>query len=102
MAYSRVVAKAIPLMEAQHYKCIKCQLPSVIHILPSALKAHQSTEDVAVPVEVQQMLIQGAEDAGTNVTSKEIKSGHGVILCRPKEVVEFITEAAAALHETRQ
>lgn len=55
-----------------------------IHILPSALKAHQSTEDVAVPVEVQQMLIQGVEDAGANVTSKEIKSGHGVILCRPK------------------
>ena len=72
-----------------------------IHILPGALKAHQSTEDVAVPVEIQRMLIQGAEDAGANATSREIKSGHGVMLCRPKEAMEFITEAAA-LHETRQ
>ena len=53
------------------------------------------TEDVAVPVNIQRMLIQGAKDAGANVTSREVKSGHGAMLCRPKEVADFITEAVA-------
>jgi pimeloyl-ACP methyl ester carboxylesterase len=53
------------------------------------------TEDMAVPVEIQRMLIQGAKDAGANVTSREIKSSHGVMVSRPREVAEFITEALA-------
>ena len=55
------------------------------------------TEDLSVPVEIQRMLIQGAKDAGANVTSKEIQSGHGAMLCRPKDVADFITEALADL-----
>lgn len=54
------------------------------------------SEDMAVPVEIQRMLIQGAKDAGANVKSREIKSGHGVLLCKPRESAEFISEALAA------
>jgi hypothetical protein len=46
--------------------------------------------DLAVPVEVQRMFIQGAKDAGANVMSREIKSSsHCVIVSRPREVLEF-------------
>lgn len=51
------------------------------------------TEDRAVPVEIQRMMVQGAKDAGANVTSREINSGHSVLLCKPRESAEFITEA---------
>jgi pimeloyl-ACP methyl ester carboxylesterase len=54
------------------------------------------TEDLALPVEIQRMLIQGAKDAGANVVSREIKSSHCVMVSRPREVSEFIIEALAA------
>ena len=54
------------------------------------------TEDLAVPVEIQRMFIQGAKDAGANVMSREIKSSHCVMVSKPREVSEFITEALAA------
>jgi hypothetical protein len=54
-------------------------------------------EDLAVPVEIQRMFIQGAKDAGANVRSREIKSSsHCVIVSRLREVLEFIAEALAA------
>jgi hypothetical protein len=39
------------------------------------------------------MLIQGAKEAGPNVTSREVESGHGVMLCKPREVADFMFEA---------
>lgn len=54
------------------------------------------TEDLAVPVEIQRMFIQGVKDAGANVTSREIKSSYCAMVSRPREVLEFITEALAA------
>jgi len=52
-------------------------------------------DDKALPPEVQQMLVEAVKDQAS-ITVREIDSSHSPMLSRPKEVVEFMLEAANA------
>jgi pimeloyl-ACP methyl ester carboxylesterase len=54
-----------------------------------------TTEDKALPAEVQRMLVGMVENIA-DITVKEIDSSHSPMLSRPKEVAEFILEATKA------
>ena len=51
-----------------------------------------TAEDRAFPVQVQRMFVQGAKDAGADVTLREIEGSHSPMLSRPEETVDFILE----------
>jgi predicted peptidase len=56
-----------------------------------------TTEDKALPVQVQRMYVQAAKDAGADITMREVESSYSPMLSRPKETVDFILEAVASL-----
>lgn len=56
-----------------------------------------TTEDKALPIEVQRLFVQGAKDAGGDVTTREVPSSHSPMLSKPKETVDFIQEAVASI-----
>jgi pimeloyl-ACP methyl ester carboxylesterase len=55
-----------------------------------------TTEDKALPGFVQKIFVQGAKDAGADVTLKEVESSHSPMLSKPKEIADFILEAMAS------
>jgi len=55
-----------------------------------------TSDDKALPVQVQRMFVQAAKDAGADVTLREVESSHSVMLSKPKETADFILEAVAA------
>lgn len=55
-----------------------------------------TTEDVAFLVQMQKMLVQMAQDAGGDVTLREIASSHSPMLSMPEQTASFILEALAA------
>lgn len=54
----------------------------------------KTLEDHALPVQLQEWTVQVARDAGADVTDRGIASSHSPMLSRPKEVGDFIEEAA--------
>ncbi|TAQ90333.1 hypothetical protein B7494_g1354 [Chlorociboria aeruginascens] len=56
-----------------------------------------TTDDKSYPLEFQRMVVQSAKDAGGNITVREVESSHSPMLSKPKETVDFITEAVASL-----
>jgi pimeloyl-ACP methyl ester carboxylesterase len=54
-----------------------------------------TTEDKAMPVELQKMIIGMVKDTA-DLTVREIASSHSPMLSKPKEVMEFILEATKA------
>lgn len=52
-----------------------------------------TTEDKAFPIQAQRMLVQGAKDAGADITVREIMSSHSPMLSKPQETANFILEA---------
>ena len=55
-----------------------------------------TTEDRAMPVELQHASVQLARDAGADVTLREIGSSHSPMLSRPKETADFVLQAVAS------
>ena len=55
-----------------------------------------ATDDKALPVEAQRMIVQMAKDAGTDVTLREIETSHSPMLSQPRQTVDFIIEAVKA------
>lgn len=55
------------------------------------------TDDHAVPIEVQDIMIEMARTAGTDVTTRTIDTDHSPFYSRPKETLEFVQEAVNAL-----
>jgi pimeloyl-ACP methyl ester carboxylesterase len=53
-------------------------------------------KDRALPVEVQRMFVQMAQEQGGDVTLREVQGGHAVMLGKPKECADFVIEAARA------
>lgn len=58
------------------------------------------TKDQAIVPEAQRMLIEIAREMGADVTVKEIEASHSPFLSRPRETVDFITNAAEAFRKT--
>ncbi|EPE29621.1 alpha/beta-Hydrolase [Glarea lozoyensis ATCC 20868] len=58
-----------------------------------------STDDRSFPVDAQKFFAQSAKDAGGDVTIKELFSSHSLMLSKPKEVVEIMTEAVSMFLE---
>lgn len=56
-----------------------------------------ATADRALDPEAQKMLIQLAQNEGADLTVREIDSSHSPMLSKPRETVEFIVEAVAAM-----
>ncbi|XWW96094.1 hypothetical protein V2A60_004064 [Cordyceps javanica] len=54
----------------------------------------KTVDDHALPVQLQEWTIQVARDAGAQVTDRGLPTSHSPMLSRPKEVGEFIDEAA--------
>jgi hypothetical protein len=54
-----------------------------------------TTEDKALPVDVQRMLVGMVKDQ-ISITVREIPSSHSPMLSKPKDVLDFILEATAA------
>jgi pimeloyl-ACP methyl ester carboxylesterase len=54
-----------------------------------------ATEDQAIPIQAQQAMIDGAIQAGGDITSRELKTSHSSFLSQPGEVVKIIIEAAS-------
>lgn len=55
-----------------------------------------TVEDHALPIEAQRFFVQGAKDAGADVTLREIETSHSPMLSKPEETVAVIMEAIAA------
>lgn len=55
-----------------------------------------TTEDKALPIQAQRMMVQGAEDVGADITVREINSSHSPMLSQPKETVDVIVEAVTS------
>jgi len=53
-------------------------------------------EDRALPVDVQRMFVQMAQEQGGDVTLREVQGGHAAMLSKPKECADFVIEAARA------
>ncbi|KAF4982468.1 hypothetical protein FZEAL_1922 [Fusarium zealandicum] len=51
-----------------------------------------TTEDRALPIEAQRFFVQGAKDAGGDVTLREIESSHSPMLSKPDETVKVLME----------
>ncbi|KAJ4117601.1 hypothetical protein NW768_010968 [Fusarium equiseti] len=55
-----------------------------------------TTEDRALPVEVQRMFADSAEKAGAKLTRREIASSHSPMLSKPEETANHLEDAVAA------
>ena len=55
-----------------------------------------TTDDVALPYEVQKLMVKMAKDAGGDVVVREVASSHSPMLSKPVETARFIEDAAAA------
>jgi len=55
-----------------------------------------AVEDRALPVEVQHVFVQTAQEQGGDVTLREVQGGHAAMLSKPKECAAFVIEAARA------
>lgn len=53
-------------------------------------------EDRALPVELQRMFVQMAQEQGGDVTLREVQGGHAAMLSKSKECADFVIEAARA------
>ncbi|ROW07985.1 hypothetical protein VMCG_03590 [Cytospora schulzeri] len=58
-----------------------------------------TTEDRALPVDVQRIMIGMAREAGGTVEVREVHSGHCPMLARPDDTASFLVEAATAISE---
>lgn len=58
-----------------------------------------TTEDRALPVCVQRMLVGMAREAGGRVEVREVRSGHCPMLAKPEDTASFLVEAATALSQ---
>lgn len=58
-----------------------------------------TTEDRALPVEAQRMMVRMAREAGGSVVVRELDSGHSPMLARPEDTVKLLVEATTALSE---
>ncbi|ROW14738.1 hypothetical protein VPNG_03689 [Cytospora leucostoma] len=58
-----------------------------------------TTEDRALPVDMQRMLIGMAREASGSVEVREISSGHCPMLSKPEDTANFLVEAATALSQ---
>lgn len=54
-------------------------------------------DDQAMPVHIQEGMVEAARRKGADITTRRVDSGHSPCLSKPKEVVEFISEAVAAV-----
>ncbi len=61
----------------------------------------KTLEDHALPVQLQEWTVQVARDAGADVTDRGLPTSHSPMLSRPKEVGEFIDEAAQSFVSKR-
>ncbi|KAM4065268.1 alpha/beta hydrolase family protein [Hirsutella rhossiliensis] len=61
-----------------------------------------TTQDKALPAQAQHMFVKAAQDAGADVTVREIESSHSPMLSRPKETADFVLEAAADFERKRR
>lgn len=55
-----------------------------------------TVEDRGLPVDNQRMFVEGAREAGADVTLREIGSGHSPMLSRVDETVSILLEASEA------
>ncbi|KAH6672230.1 Alpha/beta hydrolase fold-1 [Halenospora varia] len=55
-----------------------------------------TSEDRTFPTSAQRMMVKWAQDAGGDVTAREVPSSHSPMLSLPKEVADFIVEAVGA------
>lgn len=60
-----------------------------------------TTDDQALPVQAQRAFVQGAKEAGADVTLREVASSHSPMLSRPKGTAGFIREAVAYFTELK-
>ena len=51
------------------------------------------TDDRCIPLHWQEAMVNRAREAGGNITTKSIDTGHSPFLVKPKETVDFILEA---------
>ncbi|KAL3421228.1 hypothetical protein PVAG01_07673 [Phlyctema vagabunda] len=56
-----------------------------------------TTDDHALPIQAQRMFVQLAQDAGGDVTTRDVASSHSPMLSKPKETAEFILEAVTSI-----
>ncbi|KAG9239196.1 Alpha/beta hydrolase fold-1 [Amylocarpus encephaloides] len=56
-----------------------------------------TVDDQGLPIAIQRMFVQMAKDAGADVTLREVESSHSPMLSKPKETVEYLLEAVAAM-----
>lgn len=54
----------------------------------------QCSSDGSIPLFLQEAIVGQAKDAGANITTRTISTGHSPFLADPKGTVAFITEAA--------
>ncbi|KIW72960.1 hypothetical protein PV04_01117 [Phialophora macrospora] len=55
-----------------------------------------TTEDKALAVEMQRLFVKMANDAGGNVTLREVQTSHSPMLSRPEETADLIVQAVKA------
>lgn len=53
-----------------------------------------TAEDKALPLQLQHWTVKTAQDAGADVTMREIASSHSPMLSKPRETADFLLEAA--------
>lgn len=51
-------------------------------------------QDLAIPVQLQEMMVNGAKDKGARVDVSRLETGHSPYLTMPKETVEWIRGVA--------
>lgn len=56
-----------------------------------------TAQDHALPAEMQRYIVTATEQAGGDVTTREIQSSHSPMLSQPRETAKFIKEAAEDL-----
>ncbi|KAF7555613.1 hypothetical protein G7046_g6522 [Stylonectria norvegica] len=61
----------------------------------------ETIDDQALPIQVQQMLVQHALDSGADVTVREIETSHSPMLSKPAETADFILEASSSFVEKK-
>jgi pimeloyl-ACP methyl ester carboxylesterase len=54
-------------------------------------------KDGAIPVQIQQAMVQGAKEAGANITTMSLGTSHSPFLSEPEETISAITESLKAL-----
>ncbi|KAJ5098223.1 hypothetical protein N7532_005224 [Penicillium argentinense] len=54
------------------------------------------TRDQAIPIQIQEMMVSAAQNAGASFTTRSLDSGHSPFLSKPAETTGFILEAVQA------